>query len=94
MPFTEAELLKPDYWPSHSPDLNPMDYSIWSSLATKVFFKVKIRDVEHLCERLALAWEQISQEEVDRFFQSFRKRARACVDEEGKRFEYKLKKSK
>ena len=50
MPFTEAELLKPDYWPSHSPDLNPMDYSIWSSLATKVF-KVKIRDVLYICAK-------------------------------------------
>ena len=48
----------------------------------------------NICARLVLAWEQISQEEVDRFFQSFRKRVRACVDAEGKCFEYKLKKSK
>ena len=32
-----AELLSPDHWPPHSPDLNPMDYSIWSSLAAKAF---------------------------------------------------------
>ena len=42
----KAELLSPDHWPPHSPDLNPMDYSIWSSLAAKVF-QVKIRSVEY-----------------------------------------------
>ena len=57
----DAQLLLPEDWPPHSPDhLNPMDYGIWSSLATKVF-RVKIRDVEHLCQRLAVAWEQITQ---------------------------------
>ena len=44
-----AELLSPDHWPPHSPDFNPMDYSIWSSLAAKIF-QVNIRSVEHLCE--------------------------------------------
>ena len=50
----QAEILLPEDWPPHSPDLNPMDYCIWSSLARKVF-KVKIRDVHHLCDRLGEA---------------------------------------
>ena len=84
-----AELLSPDHWPPHSPDLNPMDYSIWSSLAAKVFL-VKICSVEYLCERLGEAWEQISRDEVDRVIHSFRRRLKACIKAEGKRFEYKL----
>ena len=84
-----AELLSPDHWPPHSPDLNPMDYSIWSSLAAKVF-QVKIRSVEHLCERLGEAWEQISRDEVDRVIHSFRRCLKACIKAEGKLFEYKL----
>ena len=86
-----ADLLLPEDWPPHSPDLNPLDYSIWSSLANKVF-KVKIRDVDHLCERLAEAWDEITQEEIDRVIGSFRTRVRACIRENGHRFEYKLKK--
>ena len=39
-----AELLIPENWPPNSPDLNPMDYSIWSVLAAKVFTR-KIRDI-------------------------------------------------
>ena len=84
-----AELLSSDHWPPHSPDLNPLDYSIWSSLAAKVF-QVKIRSVENLCERLGEAWEQISRDEVDRVIHSFRRRLKACIKAEGKRFEYKL----
>ena len=84
-----AELLSPGHWPPHSLDSNPMDYSIWSSLAAKVF-QVKIRSVEHLCERLGEAWEQISRDEADRVIHSFRRQLTACIKAKGKRFEYKL----
>ena len=45
---TNADFLLPEDWPPHSPDLNPIDYVIWSSLAKKVY-RVKIRDLDHLC---------------------------------------------
>ena len=57
--------------------------------AAKVF-QVKIRSVEHLCERLGEVWEQISRDEVDRVIHSFRRRLKACIKAEGKRFEYDL----
>ena len=85
-----ADFILPQDWPPHSPDLNPLDYSIWSSLAKKVY-KVKIKDVNHLCERLGEAWEQISQDEVNRIIRRFRPRLKACIRAHGKRFEYKLK---
>ena len=68
----QAEILLPEDWPPQSPDFNPMDYCVWSSLARKVF-KVKIRDVHHLCDRLGEAWEELSQEEINRVTKSFRK---------------------
>ena len=88
-----ATFLLPEDWPPHSPDLNPMDYSIWSSLAHKVF-KVKIESVEHLCQRLGQAWHELSQNEIDRSIAGFRGRLKACVSAQGKRFEYKLKSKK
>ena len=89
----KAELLLPEDWPPHSPDLNPLDYSVWSSLAKKVY-KVKIRDIDHLCESLGEAWEEITQNEIDRIINSFRKRLQACINANGRRFEYKLKRNK
>ena len=88
-----AQVLLPEDWPPHSPDLNPMDYSVWSSLAQKVF-KVKIRGIEHLCQRLGEAWDDISQDEINRSIAGFRKRLKMCVASNGKRFEYKLKSKK
>ena len=41
-----AELLMPDEWPAHSPDLTTFDYGICSILE-KLVFAVNIRDVEH-----------------------------------------------
>ena len=37
---------------------------------------------------------QISQEEIDRVIKTFRKRVKACIKADGKRFEYNLKKQK
>lgn len=84
-----AELVVPGDWPRNSPDLNPMDYGIWSILAQSVF-AAKIRDLDHLENRLAEAWESLTQEIVDNTVMSFRKRLRACIAADGKRFEYKL----
>ena len=63
----------PDEWPAYSPDLNPLDYGIWSILEKRVF-AVEICDVEHLCDRLGDTWVDIKQEEVDKEIGSFIKR--------------------
>ena len=77
-------------WKSyHSPDLDPLDYGIWSILEKHVY-SVKIRDVEHLCHRLGDAWADIKQEEVDKIIGSFIKRVKVCIAANGHRFEYKL----
>ena len=59
MPAT-AELVVTEDWAPNSPDLNPMDYGIWSILANSVF-SVKIRDLNHLEDRLARAWDALTQ---------------------------------
>ena len=38
-------------WPAHLPDLNPMDYSIWSVLQERVYHS-RIAGVEDLKQRL------------------------------------------
>ena len=39
----------------------------------KKVYRIKIRDVAHLRERLGAAWAEISKEEIDRIIASFRK---------------------
>ena len=50
--ITYLEQKKPDFipptvWPPNSPDLNPVDYSIWSVMQEKVY-RSKITDVDEL----------------------------------------------
>ena len=84
-----AELLMPDEWPAHSPDLNPLNYGIWSILEKRVF-AVEIRDVEHLCDQQGDAWADIKQEEEDKVIGTFIKCVEVCMAANGHRFEYKL----
>jgi len=42
-------------WPSNSPDLNPVDYSIWDILQERVY-RSQMHDVKELKERLLSEW--------------------------------------
>ena len=41
------DFIRPTLWPPNNPDLNPVDYSIWSIMQEKVY-KTKIQDVNKL----------------------------------------------
>src|SRR5277367_6654816 len=58
------DFITPLLWPPNSPDLNPVDYKVWSVLQERVY-RSRIRDVEHLKERLVEEWSLFSQNIVD-----------------------------
>ena len=39
------EFIPPSLWPSNSPDLNPVNYTVWGILQEKVF-KLRITDLD------------------------------------------------
>ena len=49
------EFIPPVMWPSNSPDLNPVGYSIWGMLQERVY-RSWIHDVKELKERLLSEW--------------------------------------
>ena len=51
------DFIPPTLWPPNLPDLNPVDYSIWSVLQEKVY-RSKITDVDELKTRLIDEWAQ------------------------------------
>ncbi|KZC05851.1 hypothetical protein WN55_06848, partial [Dufourea novaeangliae] len=75
--------------PSNSPDLNAMDYSVWSILERKIFSK-KYTTVEQLKFALERTWNQITTEECAIIANNSKKRLRACVKAKGGYFEYLL----
>jgi inhibitor of nuclear factor kappa-B kinase subunit alpha len=78
--------IPPTLWPPNSPDLNPVDYKIWGVLQERVY-RTRIRDVEHLKERLVEEWAHFEQSIIDGAVNQWRQRLRACVLAVGGHFE-------
>lgn len=90
--FLEREtpaFIPPTHWPSNSPDLNPVDYRIWGILQDRVY-QTRIRNVEHLKERLLEEWNQFNQGIINSAVNQWRRRLRACVQAQGGHFEHQL----
>ena len=75
-----------DVWPSNSPDLNPMDYSIWSILEKKAC-STRHNTVDSLKRALKKAWTEITIEQLASIIDNFPKRLRACISASGGHFE-------
>ena len=84
------DFITPLLWPPNSPDLNPVDYKVWSVLQERVY-QTRIRDVNHLKQRLVEEWSMFDQSIVDSAVKEWRVRLRACVRANGGHFEFQFK---
>jgi hypothetical protein len=73
-------------WPPRSPDLNPLDYSIWSILETALGAR-HFSTIEELKEAVREAWEALDQSLINRIVNSFPDRVRDCIRARGGHFE-------
>jgi len=58
------EFIPPTLWPPNSPDLNPVDYKVWSAMQEKVY-KMQIKDTDELPARILTAWDEMDQRIID-----------------------------
>ena len=58
------DFISPTLWPPNSPDLNPIDYSIWSVLQEKVY-RSTIANVDELETRMIDNWARFDQSIAD-----------------------------
>jgi transposase len=79
--------ISSEEWPPYSPDLNPLDYSIWSILEAKACAKSHA-SVDALKVSLRAAWEAISVETLRIVCDDFPRRLVACVKAKGGHFEF------
>uniref|UniRef100_A0A914EBS3 Transposase n=1 Tax=Acrobeloides nanus TaxID=290746 RepID=A0A914EBS3_9BILA len=80
------DFITRDEWPPSSPDLNPLDYTVWSILEEKAYAKPH-PTVESLKRALMKAWDEISVETLKKIMDDFPKRLKACVEADGGHFE-------
>ncbi|OXA41211.1 Transposable element Tc3 transposase [Folsomia candida] len=73
-------------WPSASPDLNPLDYGIWSKLEIMACSKSHT-SVESLKQSLLKAWGDYPIESVRAAIDGWPSRLRSCVKAKGGNFE-------
>ena len=83
------EFIEPKNWPPNSPDLNPVDYSIWGCLQQLVYREV-IQDVDHLKQVLVRCWVEISQGLGDSDIDQWARRVNAVIEAHGGHIEYLL----
>uniref|UniRef100_A0A1B6L4Y9 DUF4817 domain-containing protein n=1 Tax=Graphocephala atropunctata TaxID=36148 RepID=A0A1B6L4Y9_9HEMI len=77
-------------WPPRSPDITPMDFSVWGILKNEVY-SVKIRNVEHLKERIQSEFENLQSRKIcDKICESVLKRCNFCLEQHGGHFEHLL----
>uniref|UniRef100_A0A914C8T9 Paired domain-containing protein n=1 Tax=Acrobeloides nanus TaxID=290746 RepID=A0A914C8T9_9BILA len=74
--------------PLNSPDLNLMDYSIWSILEAKACSKPH-QSIEALKKSFVKAWNAIPQDIIDKAVDDFPKRLKKCIETRGGHFENK-----
>lgn len=73
-------------WPPYSPDLNPMDYSVWSILEARVCAKPH-KTLASLKKTLCEEWDKISVSELRPIAENFVTRLKLCIKAKGSHFE-------
>jgi len=68
--------------PPNSPDLNPVDYKIWSLVQERVY-QQPISNIDELRERIVAVWEAVDQRVIDPAIRLWRERLLACVKAKG-----------
>lgn len=71
-----------DMWPPQSPDLNPLDYGVWSLLQQKVQ-SVSHPSLEALKASITKEWKKMEDDFVIRTCRSFRTRVEAVIGAKG-----------
>lgn len=83
-------LRGPLLWPPRSPDLTPLDFYLWGTIKNKVYV-TPVQTRENLIERVTMAFDSISPDEIRRATNNgFRRRVQKCSELNGHHFEHTL----
>lgn len=83
------DFIAPEDWPSKSPDLNVMDYCVWSLLLAETqSYRRDIDSINDLKTCLARAWNDIPQVTLQNATRAWISRLRRCYEIHGRHFEY------
>jgi len=81
--------IGPEMWPPNSPDLNSVDYSIWSVVEERVY-QQWIQNTDELRHHLVTVWKDLEQHIVDTAIDEWCRHLTACIRAKGGHFEHSL----
>lgn len=87
--FLETKIgsfLTKDQWPANSPDLNPLDFSVWGFMEEQLRNR-KITNLNDLRRELIKIWNDLDANYLRRTVDSVKKRIEACIKADGGHFE-------
>ena len=79
---TMADVWTKDLWPPSSPDLNPLDFSIWARLEAEAC-KVAHPNLESLKSAIRRSWHNMDSDYIQRACGAFRPRVERVIAAEG-----------
>ena len=80
-------LLQPNMWPRNSPDLNPVDYCVWSAQERNVYRGRRFENTIELKEAILQEWEALPQAVINNAIDEFRSPVRFVIAENGQHIE-------
>ena len=80
-------LLQPKMWPPNSPDLNSLDYCVWSALERNVYRGRGFQNTIELKEAILQEWQELPQAVINKAIDRFRSRVRLVIVENGQHIE-------
>jgi len=68
------EFIEDNHWPPFSPDLNPLDYHVWSAMREKYHkLQLKPKKIDELKVALQTIWNELWQEHINKEMANFTK---------------------
>jgi len=80
--------IEPHMWPPNSPDINPVDYAIWSAHQLRVYHQRQFKTVEELKRAIVTEWQKLSQRFIDNSVNEWRRRLEAVIKNGGGHIEH------
>ena len=74
-------------WPPNSPDLNLVDYCVWSALERNIYRGRRFENTIELKEAILQEWEALPQAVINNAIDGFRSRVRLVIAENGQHIE-------
>jgi len=79
--------IEPNVWPLNSPDLNALDYTVWTALR-QLAYRQKVQDIECLKEVSRSCWDVINQHLIDGATNQWSRRITVVIQAQGGHVEH------